>query len=63
MKAITLNDVIKKNLKDPEFRKLYGKEQPVIARLESGKDSRTPSLDLLMKIAEATGFKINIGFT
>jgi transcriptional regulator with XRE-family HTH domain len=63
MKAITLNDVIKKNLKDPEFRKLYEKEQPVIARLESGKDSRTPSLDLLMKIAEATGFKINIGFT
>jgi len=74
MKAITLNDVIKKNLKDPEFKKLYEKEQlqlaekahttqPVIARLESGKDSRTPSLDLLMKIAEATGFKINIGFT
>jgi transcriptional regulator with XRE-family HTH domain len=74
MKAITLNDVIKKNLKDPEFKKLYEKEQlqlaekahttqPAIARLESGKDSRTPSLDLLMKIAEATGFKINIGFT
>ena len=94
MKAITLDDVIKKNLKDPEFRKLYEKEQlinaiaqmvlqmrknagltqlqlaekahttqPVIARLESGKDSRTPSLDLLMKIAAATGFKINIGFT
>jgi hypothetical protein len=31
MKAITLNDVIKKNLKDPEFRKLYEKEQLINA--------------------------------
>jgi hypothetical protein len=27
MKAITLDDVIEKNLKDPEFKKLYEKEQ------------------------------------
>lgn len=93
MKAITLEDIIKENMKDPKFKKLYEREQiinaiskmifeireatgltqaelakkakttqPVIARLESGRDTRTPSLDLLMKIAEATGSKLNIGF-
>jgi len=36
--------------------------QPVIARLESGSDKRSPSLDLLSKIAEATGSVLNISF-
>jgi DNA-binding XRE family transcriptional regulator len=93
MKAITLDEFIEKSCKDPEFKKLYEKEQminaiskmvyemrervgltqaqfakkakttqPVIARLESGRDSRTPSLELLMKIADAAGAKLNIEF-
>jgi predicted transcriptional regulator len=33
--------------------------QPVIARLESGRDSRIPSLDLLMRIADAAGAKLD----
>jgi transcriptional regulator with XRE-family HTH domain len=36
--------------------------QPVIARLESGQDSRMPSLDLLSRIATAAGAKLNISF-
>ena len=92
-KAISLQSVINKNLKDPNFAELYQKEQlinsiaemiydvrkktgmtqsefakevqttqPVIARLESGKDSRTPSIDLLMRIAHAAGTRLNIRF-
>lgn len=36
--------------------------QPVIARLESGQDSRMPSLDLLSRIAAAACAKLNISF-
>ncbi|MBN2689466.1 MAG: hypothetical protein JXR42_02525 [Gammaproteobacteria bacterium] len=36
--------------------------QPVIARLESGKDSRIPSLSLLSKVATAAHAKLNISF-
>ena len=36
--------------------------QSVIARLESGNDSRIPSLDMLARIANATHTKINIAF-
>jgi transcriptional regulator with XRE-family HTH domain len=36
--------------------------QPVIARLESGQDSRMPSLDLLSRIAAAAYAKLNISF-
>lgn len=90
---VTLNEVLKKKLKNPEFEKHYRREQiinsiakmihdirkstgmtqsqlakkvqttqPVIARLESGRDSRVPSLDLLMRIADAAGAKLDIRF-
>ena len=36
--------------------------QPVIARLESGQDTRMPSLDLLSRIAVAANAKLNISF-
>jgi predicted transcriptional regulator len=36
--------------------------QPLIARLESGKDKRVPSLELLARLATAANAKINISF-
>ena len=93
MKAITLNDAIKEQLKDKSFAIEYEREllinaiarivvklrqnkrltqsqlakkvgttQSVIARLESGRDSRIPSLDMLTRIANATHTKIDIVF-
>lgn len=37
--------------------------QPVIARIERGIDSRTPSIDLLFRIAHGLGCELNISFT
>ncbi len=34
--------------------------QPVIARLESGTDTRVPSLQLLIRIASAANAKLNV---
>lgn len=93
MKPITLNDVIKEQLKDESFAVEYEREllinaiaklivklrknkhltqaelakkvgttQSVIARLESGSDTRVPSLDILARIANATHTRINIAF-
>ena len=90
---ISLGEVIQEELKDPEFRELFEKEQiinaisreiyelrveqnltqkelaekmgtkqPVIARLESGCDSRVPSLALLIKFAHACGGELKINF-
>ena len=36
--------------------------QPVVARLESGKDTRTPSIELLNKLATAANKSLNISF-
>jgi ribosome-binding protein aMBF1 (putative translation factor) len=36
--------------------------QSVIARLESGTDKRTPSLDLLARIASACNAELELGF-
>jgi DNA-binding XRE family transcriptional regulator len=36
--------------------------QPVIARIESGTDTRVPSLALLARIARASDAKLHIGF-
>lgn len=36
--------------------------QPVIARLESGTDTRVPSLQLLVRIAAAANAKLNMHF-
>ena len=93
VKFISLDSVIEENMRDPEFARLFAKEQlinaiakmifevrkatgmtqaelarkvkttqPVIARLESGRDTRIPSLELLMRIASATGAKLNLKF-
>lgn len=42
--------------------KRAGTTQAVIARLESGKDSRMPTLPLLAAIAEACGAALELGF-
>jgi DNA-binding XRE family transcriptional regulator len=93
MKKIALNDVIKKQMKNPKFAEAYQREmiinaiatmvvklrqtnnftqqpltnvagtsQSVIARLETGADSRMPSLELLSRIAKAANAKLTIGF-
>tara|TARA_B100000686_G_C15853056_1_gene508173 strand:- start:18 stop:338 length:321 start_codon:yes stop_codon:yes gene_type:complete len=36
--------------------------QPVLARLESGKDTRVPTLKLLLKVAQATGKRLTLNF-
>ena len=36
--------------------------QPVVARLESGKDTRTPSIELLNKLASAANKSLHISF-
>ena len=61
--AKMIYDIRKKTgMTQSEFAKEVQTTQPVIARLESGKDSRTPSLDLLMRIANAAGTRLNIRF-
>ena len=52
----------KLGLNQNELAILAHTTQPVIARLESGNSSRLPSLDLLAKIAAATGSVLKIGF-
>lgn len=51
-----------KRLTQAQLAKKIGTTQSVIARLESGNDSRVPSLDMLSRIANATHTKINIAF-
>lgn len=50
------------HLTQAEFAKKAGTTQPVIARLESGTDTRVPSLLLLAKIAVASHAKLHITF-
>ena len=92
-KRISLQDVLKKELKDTKFSFYFEREraisaiarlvrearlkagltqadlakkaktnQAVIARLESGTDQRTPSLDLLERIAYALRAKLMVRF-
>jgi len=92
-KRLSLKDVIKNELKDPEFSFYFQHEksisriaqlirdarlkagvtqanlatraktsQTVIARLESGTDKRTPTLDLLERIARALKAKLLVSF-
>jgi len=61
--AKMIRDIRKKTgMTQSEFAKEVQTTQPVIARLEGGKDSRTPSIDLLMRIAHAAGTRLNIRF-
>ena len=52
-----------KHFTQQELAKKAGTTQSVIARLESGKDTRIPSLGLLLRIATASGEKLNISFS
>lgn len=92
-KRVSLKEVLKRELKDPEFSFYFQREkaiseiarlvrdarlkagltqaqlaqkaqssQVVIARLESGADQRTPSLDLLERIASALKAKLLVRF-
>ena len=54
---------ISSGLSQKELAEKANTTQPVIARLESGKDTRIPSLDLLDKIAHAVNKKLNISFS
>ena len=51
-----------KQLTQTQLAKKVGTTQSVIARLESGRDTRIPSLDMLARIANATHTKLNVGF-
>lgn len=51
-----------KKLTQSQLAEKLGTTQSVIARLESGSDSRMPSLDMLTRIASATQMKINLSF-
>jgi predicted transcriptional regulator len=50
------------HLTQAELADKAGTTQPVIARLESGIDTRIPSLALLARIATASHAKLHIGF-
>lgn len=50
----------KANLTQSELAKKANTTQPVIARLEGGKDSRVPSLSLLTRVAAAAHAKLRI---
>ncbi len=52
---------LKAGITQVELAKLAGTTQTVISRIESGTDSRTPSLDLLSRIAGAC--KATLTFT
>lgn len=52
----------KAHLTQTELAKKAKTSQSVIARLESGKDSRVPSLGLLSRVANAAHAKIKINF-
>ena len=50
------------HLTQAELARKAGTTQPVIARLESGTDTRIPSLALLARIAVASHARLHIGF-
>ena len=52
----------KTHFSQSELAARAGTTQPVIARLESGADSRVPSLGLLARIAKASHAKLHISF-
>ena len=53
---------IRAGLTQAQLAKKIGTTQSVIARLESGTDRRTPSLELLARIASACDAEMQLGF-
>lgn len=53
----------KAELTQTELAERSGTTQPVIARLEGGNDSRVPSIDLLSRIAHATGKTLHLSIS
>tara|TARA_B110000879_G_scaffold177242_2_gene231658 strand:- start:702 stop:998 length:297 start_codon:yes stop_codon:yes gene_type:complete len=53
---------VKTGLTQKAFAEKAHTSQQVIARIENGRDSRMPSIDLLNKIAIAAGKTINLTF-
>lgn len=51
-----------KQLTQQQLAEKVGTTQSAISRLESGNDTRVPSLDILARIANATKTKVNIVF-
>ena len=52
-----------KNLTQQQLAQKAHTTQSVIARLESGKDERMPSIDLLARIASASHARLHISLT
>ena len=53
----------KTGLTQAELAERVGTSQSVIARLEGGNDTRTPSLSLLSRIAESCNAILELGFS
>lgn len=53
---------VRAHLTQANLAKRIGTTQSVIARLESGSDTRTPTLPLLHQIARACGGSLELGF-
>ena len=53
----------KMGLTQAELAEKVGTSQSVIARLEGGNDTRTPSLSLLSRIARSCGAILEFGFS
>jgi DNA-binding XRE family transcriptional regulator len=45
-----------------QLASLIGVKQPMIARVEQGRDSRTPSWDVLRRVGQALGKQLVVGF-
>ncbi len=50
------------HLSQEEVAKIAGTSQPAVARLESGRSKISPTLDVLARVARATGKKLVISF-
>ena len=46
-----------------ELAKKAGVSQPMVARLEKGDSSRTPTFDTIFKVLKALGYKMSINVT
>lgn len=61
--AMAIKSLRKKfSLTQKELAEKIGSSQSMVARLESGEDSRVPSLPVLAKIASAFDGKLSINF-